>query len=66
LRLASLANHSGVGLQAAAQPGPLFRVLGPGFEVTSEQFTVEKVGEEKLAAGPPCGWTCSARRSRLR
>jgi hypothetical protein len=52
LRVASLANHSGQGLTAGLTPGPLFRVIGEGFELTSEQFSVDDVTTEQVDGRP--------------
>ena len=46
LRVAALTNRSGLGLGSQFAPGPLFRVLGDGFEVNSEQFAVDSVKQE--------------------
>ena len=43
LRVEQVTNRSGAGLEAAVRPGPLFRVLGDGFEVNSEEFVVTRV-----------------------
>jgi hypothetical protein len=48
LRVASLMNHSGEGLDLAFAPGPLFRfILEDGREVTSGQFAVESADETR-------------------
>lgn len=57
LRVSSLTNHSGVGLTSSFKPGPLFRVLGEGFEVNSEQFAVDRLTQE--ASGYRIDLTCT-------
>lgn len=64
LRVASLTNHSGVGLSSRFTPGPLFGVLGDGFEVNSEQFVVESVQQE--GAAYRVGLLCEAVKPALR
>lgn len=53
LRVVSLVSHSGVGLACSLQSGPLFRVIGPDFEINSEQFAVTKVEREEKAPRQP-------------
>ena len=51
LRVVSVANLSGAGLEAQVAPGPLFRVLGDGVEMNSEEFVVERVTTEPTNQG---------------
>ncbi len=51
LRVAAIANTSGAGLEAKIAPGPLFRVLGDGFQLNSEDFEVEHVSTDVTNQG---------------
>jgi hypothetical protein len=51
LRVVSVANLSGVGLEAQVAAGPLFRVLADGVEINSEEFVVERVTTEPTNQG---------------
>ena len=51
LRVASVANLSGTGLEVSTAPGPLFRVVDAGVEMNSEEFVVERVTTEQTVQG---------------
>ena len=51
LRVASVANLSGAGLEVSTAPGPLFRVVAAGVEMNSEEFVVERVATEQTDQG---------------
>jgi hypothetical protein len=51
LRVEGVANLCGEGLTTAVRPGPLFRVLGEGFEVNSEEFIVTRAATEETDQG---------------
>ncbi|MHB0959087.1 MAG: DUF6259 domain-containing protein [Pirellulaceae bacterium] len=51
LRVVSVTNLSGAGLEARIAPGPLFRVLVDGVEMSSEEFVVEQITSESTNHG---------------
>ncbi|MEN6548095.1 MAG: DUF6259 domain-containing protein [Armatimonadia bacterium] len=58
LRVSNLSNHSAIRLKTGFAPGPLFRVIGEGFEVTSEQFAVKSIADDQ--DGKRIELTCEA------